>query len=81
MAIYTHDEAALLVEIFEEILESNGIIVPSPEDDEKEHDNGAVLYGSVYSDLLDEVESRVIELLERHDSDSQVIPYEFSGTI
>ena len=51
-AIYTRDEAVLIVEMFENVLDTYNIKVPSPEDDEREPDNEAKLYGSVYSDLL-----------------------------
>lgn len=51
--IYTRDEAMLIVEMFEDVLDTYNIKVPSPEDDEREPDNEAKLYGSVYSDLLD----------------------------
>ena len=64
--IYTHDEAMLIVELFEDILTQHNIKVPSPEDDEREPDNDAALYGSTYSDLLDSVEDKLIEILERH---------------
>ena len=78
--IYTHDEAARIIELFEEILCANDIIVPSPEDDEKDDDNAAVLYGSTYSDLLDDVEEALLEIVKKAKSGQDVIPYEFSGT-
>lgn len=80
-AIYTRDEAALIVEMFENVLDTYNIKVPSPEDDEREPDNEAKLYGSVYSDLLDNVEASLIELLEKHDEDTEIVTDEFSGTI
>jgi hypothetical protein len=76
--IYTHDIASQIVESFENILCQNGIKVPSPEDDEREEDNVAALYGSVYSDLLDEVEWILIEMLNRA-KDAEVVTYEYSG--
>ena len=79
--IYTHDEAMLIVEMFEDVLDTYNIKVPSPEDDEREPDNEAKLYGSVYSDLLDNVEASLIELLEKHDEDTEIVTDEFSGTI
>ena len=79
--IYTHDEAMLIVEMFENILTQYNIKVPSPEDDEREPDNDASLYGSTYSDLLDGVEDKLIEILERHTLNTKVIRYEFSGTV
>lgn len=61
--IYTHDEAARIVDIFEKVLEDNNICVPSPEDDERGEDNMVGLYGTVYGELLDEVEDRLIDIL------------------
>lgn len=55
--IYTRDWAAKILEFFEDMLSSSGIVLPSSGDDSKDEDNEAVLYGSTYSDLLDSVES------------------------
>lgn len=79
--IYTHDEAALIVEEFEAALDKYGIRLPSPEDEERGEDNTAALYGSTYADLLDSVESALIDLLNRHSADAQIVPHEFSGRI
>jgi hypothetical protein len=79
--IYTHDEAMLIVEMFEDILIQHNIKIPSPEDDERELDNDAALYGSTYSDLLDSVEDKLIEILKRHTLNTKVIRDEFSGTV
>lgn len=75
--LYTHDLAAKIVEMFEEVLDSQGVILASPEDGEKEPDNKACLYGSTYSDLLDEVENRLISICEEYSV--QYIGGEFSG--
>ena len=77
--IYTHDEASRIVQLFEEVLGNYDIKVPSPEDDDREDDNAATLYGSVYSDLLDDVEFELINLIERAKY-SEIVPYEYSGT-
>ena len=77
--IYTHDEAANILELFENVLDRYSIKVPSPEDDERETDNGAKLYGSVYSELLDDVENTLNGLLKRHSPNAQVIYGIFSG--
>lgn len=79
--IYTHDEAMLIVEEFENVLNEYGIKVPSPEDDERDEESETGLYGSTYSDLLDAVEYMLIEILKRHSNDTEVIEYEFSGNI
>jgi hypothetical protein len=80
-AIYTRDEAMLIVEMFENVLDTYNIKVPSPEDDEREPDNEAKLYGSVYSDLLDNVEESLIDLLDRHKKHTVIVTDEFSGTV
>ena len=36
--IYTRDEAMLIVEMFEDVLDTYNIKVPSPEDDERERE-------------------------------------------
>lgn len=77
--IYTHDEASMIVEMFEDVLDKYNIKVPSPEDDEREPDNEAKLYGSVYSNLLDGVEAILIELLGKNRM--TVVEYEFSGMV
>ncbi len=63
--IYTRDEAAKIVEMFENILVENGISVPSPEDEDREPDDDLGLYGSVYSDLLDRVEDALVKIILR----------------
>ncbi len=45
--IYTHDEAAEITEMFEDILDRYNIMVPSPEDGRKEDGNNARLHGSI----------------------------------
>lgn len=78
--IYTHDEAARIIEMFEDVLDKYGIHVPSPEDDEREPDNMTGLYGSTYSDLLDDVEAHLIELLRRTRIENpRIVEGEFSG--
>lgn len=79
--IYTHDEAMLIVAMFEDILCVNGIKVPSPEDDEREPNNEAALYGSTYSNLLDSVEAALITMLDKHSPDAKVITGIFSSTV
>ena len=57
--IYTRNEAADIVEMFEDVLSEHDIEVPSDEDDERDEDDMVGLYGSTYYDLLDEVESTI----------------------
>lgn len=62
--IYTHNEAADLVELFEDILIGYKICVPSYEDDERDPEDMVGLYGSTYYDLLDGVEACVIDYID-----------------
>lgn len=78
--IFTRDEALRIVEMFEYVLAFYNIKVPSPEDDEREPDDIG-LYGSTYSFLLDNVESRLIDLLVSHTPDTEIVTDAFSGTI
>ena len=78
--VYTHDIAARIVENFESVLDEQDITLTSPEDDEKELDNAARLYGSTYCDLLDVTESIVIQTLEQAGvSRDRYITDRFSG--
>lgn len=77
--IYTHDEAARIIEMFESILSEHDVHIPSPEDEDRETDNMAGLYGSTYGDLLDEVECTLIDLLKRAGQGCNVVTYRFSG--
>lgn len=79
--IYTHDEAMLIVELFEDVLSRYNISVPSDEDDEREEDNMIGLYGSTYSDLLDDVEEKICSVLARCKRGEKIVEGEFSGTI
>ena len=58
--LFTRHEAAEILELFEDILDMYNITVPSPEDDERDEGNQARLYGSVYWDLLDNIEGRIV---------------------
>lgn len=76
--VYTHDLAAECVELFENILDAQDVTLTSPEDNEKEEGNGTRLYGSTYSELLDNVEDIFVVLLKKYG-----VPFvedEFSGT-
>lgn len=77
--VYTHDEATRILDMFDDVLSHYDIHVPSPEDDEREPDNMVGLYGSTYSELLDEVEELIIKIIEAA-REATVIKYEFSGT-
>ena len=76
MAIYTRNEAADIVELFEDLLERHGIVVPSEDDDQKEDGNTASLYGMEYWNLLDDVERVLVSLSERSKAEN-VVSYEF----
>lgn len=73
MTIYTRNEAENIVEMFEDILTENGIRVPSPDDEQRDEDNDAALYGQTYWDLLDRVESRLVYMLKRHSVNADIV--------
>lgn len=76
--IKTREIAARIVDQFEDVLELADITVPSSGDGEKDPDNGASLYGSVYADLLDSVEQELIDILTGFDCNKdKIIPYTF----
>lgn len=76
--IYTHDVAAQIVENIEDIIIKNDIRIPSPEDNERDPDDTG-FYGSVYSDILDSVESLISEILDAKRPDTTIVIGEFSG--
>lgn len=78
--IFTHDEAARIVDAFDEVLSRYNIHVPSPEDDDREEDNMVGLYGSTYGDLLDYVESKLVDIIDTAKTGAEVVVGEFSGT-
>lgn len=77
--IFTHDEAAKIIEFFEDILSEHEIKIPSPEDDERDKDNSVGLYGSTYSDLLDCIEGVLIDVIGKVMEGTNVVTDEFSG--
>lgn len=77
--IYTHDEAARIIDLFENVLSQYNIVIPSPEDDERDADDMIGLYGSTYSNLLDEIEELLLSILSKTCTQTEIIPYYFSG--
>lgn len=74
MAIYIHEEAANIVELFEETLEEHDVTLPSPEDDERdEEENPVRLYGSTFYKLLDSVEAVLIDILNRKKAGEEIV--------
>lgn len=78
-AVYTHDEAARIVELFENILDAHDISVPSPEDAERDEGDTRGLYGSTYSGLLEDVEDVILVIINRIKAGADIITDEFSG--
>ena len=70
-----------MTDLFEDLLADKGIVVPcESEDEEKDREDtedAASLYGSEYSDLIDEVENLICEALDAYDD--EYIRDEFSG--
>lgn len=74
--VYTHSEAADIVEMFEDVLDEYNIRIPSTEDDERDPDNDAKLYGTTYFNLLDRVEGKLLAVIKRAKKED-VKPYVF----
>lgn len=81
MRVYTHDEATIIVEMFEDVLSKYNIHIPSPEDDDRDKDDMVGLYGTTYSNLLDSVEDRIQDIIERVKDNSTIVYGEYSGNI
>lgn len=73
--IFTHTEAANIVELFEDLLDRFGIDIPDPDRDKSE--NPARLYGMTYFDLVFDVEQIIIKILEKKSQGSNVVNYIF----
>lgn len=71
--VYIKNETANILDMFDDMLSENGIKVPSPEDDEREEDNEAALYGSVYYDLFDEIEYILMHIVEQVQAGEKVV--------
>lgn len=76
MKLYTRNEAADIIELFENILDAHNIVI---HDDEREGDESeGCLYGTTYSDLLDDVEEALIQIVVKaQDSKTECIVHEF----
>ena len=77
MAIYTHNRAAEILDLFEDLLNRHGIKVPSEEDDERGEDNDAALYGMEYWNLLADVENILIGIAQSASVGAEIKPYDF----
>lgn len=77
MKIYTHNYAAEILDLFDDMLNRHGIRVPSEEDDERGADNDAALYGMVYADLLEDVENIIIGIARSAADGTEIVPYIF----
>ncbi len=75
----THNAATDIVEVFENILDKYNITIPSPEDNERGEDNAARLYGSVYSNLLDEIEGMLIAYISEAKDADEIISYVYNN--
>ena len=71
-AIYTHNVATDIVEVFENLLDENNITIP---DEDRTGDEGeARLFGATYCNVIDEVEEILIEMLKKA-PDAKVVSY------
>lgn len=60
--IYTHEEAANIVSLFEDFLSKHNICIvcKDPEELKEQIENGSILYGMEYDEIFDKVEERLI---------------------
>lgn len=75
--LYTRPFAAEIVYLFEKLLDEHGIIIPSPEDSDGRFDyvNFAPIYGTTYSDLADEIERILVNMLRHYDTETEIISF------
>ena len=78
--LHTRPFAADIVYLFEKLLDEHGIIIPSPEDSDGRfaYGNTAPIYGTTYSDLLDQVEQILVNMLRHYDSETEIISFVYS---
>ncbi len=55
--------AAVIVELFEDLLINNDITIPCPEGDQNYLNKAVPIHGPVYSDMLDSVERIIVQML------------------
>lgn len=60
MKIYTMNEAANIIDLFEDLLDKYDITVPSEDDADRTEDNNARIYGMEYAELLDTIQTRLV---------------------
>lgn len=75
--IYLMNETADILDMFDDVLVDNGIKVPSPEDDEREEDNEAALYGSVYWTLFERLEDAILDIVDKVKAGEEVVTEEW----
>ena len=75
--IYTHNIAADILDIFDEFLCEREIVVPSVNDNQRDPDNTAALYGTEYGELLNDVENYIIQMLKGKCKGMDIMPYVF----
>ena len=75
--VYIMNETADILDMFDDMLADNGIKVPSPEDDEREEDNEAALYGSVYWTLFERLENALLDIVEKVKAGEEVVTEEW----
>lgn len=75
--VYIMNETADILDMFDDVLVDNGIKVPSPEDDDREEDNEAALYGSVYWTLFERLENALTDITEKVKAGEEVVANEW----
>ena len=78
-ALYTQEIAAEICELFEDLLDKHGILIP---DEDRPEGNDTSLYGMTYGCLLGDVEDIIIDVITtiQRNRRFSIIPGEFNGT-
>ena len=74
--IYTLEIAREIVELFEDLLDKHGIMIP--DDDREGLDGEACLYGTTYWDLLGDVDSILVDVMNECGTEAPIIPGEWA---
>ena len=81
--VNTHSLCTDILEVFEDFLEEHNAKIPckdKEEEKERGEDNSAMIYGSEYFNLFDEIENLVAEALEKKGIKTNQEPFQVSDT-
>lgn len=77
--MFTHDIAADIVNMFEDVLVKNNICVPSPDDEDRSEEDMIGLYGTTYYKLIDDTENILKEVRAKARTGEYDVVYDIYG--